>query len=112
MNLSSALAELKQLVGTSKPTTQTIVIGPAQNPSVLAQILQGIQAGGGVLTSYYQSQTAVNQARAEAEAAKYGVPVNTYQNQPYPTQTQFDIMPLIIVGGGLMMFMVLNDKKR
>jgi hypothetical protein len=118
MPVSFDAATLRKILGGSVGVG-SVMVTKNQSPALLAQILQGVQAGSTALTSFYQGQAAVNQARYEAEQARYG---GGYQQpggyvqggvQAGVSGSQ-DLTPLLLLGGALMLVMMMsrNDRSR
>lgn len=112
--LSSVLAQLGQKINTLQ--VPHVIVTQNASSGLLSQILQGVQAGSLALTSFYQAEGAVNQARYNANQANYG------QSGQQPAQYvqggvsgSSDMMPILLLGGGLFLFAMMNkdhDKRR
>lgn len=111
-SINAALANLNKAMSGGIPTPAPIVVNNA-SPSILAQILSGVQAGSQAAASYYQGQAVVNQARAEADAAKYlGVSNAQYPVSGVQATASGDATMPIMLFGMLMLFMMMSDKGR
>jgi hypothetical protein len=99
------------------PASIPSVVVQTSNGGLLAQILQGVQAGTLALTSYYQGQAVLNTAKASAEAAKYnggayGPTGPTYVTGGAGASASGDMTPILIAVGGLALVMMMSKSRK
>jgi len=99
------------------PASLPSVVVQTKDSGLLAQILNGVQAGTLALTSYYQGQAVLNSAKAAADAAKYGGGAYGPSGPNYVTggagaTASGDMTPILIAVGGLALVMMLSKSKK
>lgn len=89
------------------------VLVAKESVPLFTTITNGLQQGASILTSFYQGQQQVNAAQAAADQAKYG----TQYPAVSTTSVQTDggsslLMPLILVGGALLLVQSIGSRRR